>query len=64
MNFRHVTEQLIKAFTGDNIHYALIGGFALGLWGSGRSTLDMDFLIDRDDLSKVGTIMERLLTGK
>ncbi len=60
MNFKHVTDQLIKAFEDYNINYALIGGFAIGLWGSGRSTLDMDFLVEHDDISKIEVIMKNL----
>ncbi len=60
MNFKHVTETLIKLFAEENIDYALIGGFAVGLWGSGRSTIDMDFLIKHDDLIRIDEIMERL----
>ena len=42
------------------MRYGLMGGFALGLWGVGRSTVDLDFLIDRSDLDKVRGIMKEL----
>lgn len=37
-----------------------MGGFALGLWGVGRTTFDLDFLIDKEDLEKVDRIMSSL----
>ena len=60
MNFKTVTIRLIEAFMVQRVRYALIGGFALGLWGVHRSTVDIDFLIHRDDLGKVDDIMKAL----
>lgn len=37
-----------------------MGGFALGLWGFGRATSDIDFLAHRDDMGEVNEIMVRL----
>lgn len=45
------------AFQKQNIRYALMGGFAMGLWGGSRSTVDLDFLIHRDDMDNVHKIM-------
>jgi putative nucleotidyltransferase-like protein len=59
LNFITVTEQLITAFRTEGIRYALIGGYAVGLWGVARSTVDMDFLVLRDDLGRLDTVMER-----
>lgn len=42
------------------MRYALIGGYAVGLWGVARGTVDMDFLIMRDDLDKLDHIMDSL----
>lgn len=50
MNFKLVLEKLLTAFTEQNVRYALLGGFALGLWGGSRSTVDLDFLVHRDDM--------------
>lgn len=57
MNFINITEQVLLLFRQENIHFALIGGYAVGLWGVSRSTVDMDFLIRRDDLDKLDRIM-------
>jgi hypothetical protein len=37
-----------------------MGGFALGLWGTARATVDLDFLVDRGDMEKVDQIMREL----
>ena len=58
MNFKTVLTILLGKFGEQGIHYSLIGGFALGLWGVARATVDLDFLIDRKDLEKVGQIMK------
>ncbi len=57
MDFKLVTEKLLTAFNEHDIHYALIGGLALGAWGVPRGTVDMDFLVNRDDMEKVDAIM-------
>lgn len=58
MDFKKVMSLLIDNFQKENIHYALIGGFALGLLGIPRATVDLDFLVHRDDLSKIDKIMK------
>lgn len=60
MDFKLVLQKLLSNFEKDNIRYALMGGFALGLWGVGRSTVDIDLVINRDDLVKVDRIMRDL----
>jgi hypothetical protein len=60
MDFRSILSALIEKFKENEIHYALMGGLALGLWGVGRSTVDIDFLVDRDDLGKIDRIMQEL----
>jgi hypothetical protein len=57
MDFKTVLSILLKKFGERGVHYGLIGGFALGLWGVARSTVDLDFLIDREDREKVAQIM-------
>jgi len=61
VDFQLVLEKLTKTFEEKDIHYALIGGFALGLWGVPRSTVDIDLLIDRSDLDKLDSAMAALL---
>ncbi len=37
-----------------------MGGFALGLWGVGRATVDLDFLVRREDMEHVKQVMDGL----
>ena len=60
MDFKTVLSSLIKQFNEQNIRYGLMGGFALGLWGVARATVDLDFLADRRDMGKVDVIMHEL----
>lgn len=60
MDFKLVLDQLLTFFHKNNVRYALIGGFALGLHGVSRSTVDIDFLVHRDDLLKINDIMDKL----
>jgi len=60
MDFRLVTEKLTFAFAETNVQYALIGGYAVSLWGVPRATVDLDFLVRRDDMEKVRSIAESL----
>lgn len=57
MDFKSVLDKLLASFDRQGIHYALIGGFALGLWGVDRTTADLDFLVLRDDMEKVDRIL-------
>ena len=57
MNFKLVFEQLLKRFHEHNIRYALIGGFALGAQGVSRATIDIDFLVHLDDMSRIHAIL-------
>lgn len=60
MDFRLVFEKLLTFFHENNIRYALLGGFAMGVHGVVRSTVDIDFLVFRDDMDKVNTVMNEL----
>ena len=57
MEFRTVIEMLLKLLGERRVRYGLMAGFALGLWGVARATVDLDFLVDRKDLEKVEKIM-------
>lgn len=57
MDFQLVTSTVLKEFNDKNIAYAVIGGFALGLWNVTRSTVDIDFLVLTDDLTKAESIL-------
>lgn len=60
MDFKLVLSKLLAAFKEHNIRYALMGGFAMGLWGGSRSTVDLDFLVRKEDMEKVHAIMVSL----
>ena len=55
-----MTKKLVAAFEAEGVAYALIGGYAVGLWGVPRATVDMDFLVRREDMGKVNDIMASL----
>lgn len=57
MDFERVLRGLLPAFDRDGIRYGLIGGFALGALGVPRATADLDFLVHRDDLNRLDTIL-------
>jgi len=59
MDFELVFEKVIKSFKEENIQYGLIGGFALGVMGILRATMDIDFLLLVDDLEKVDSILTK-----
>ena len=59
MDFEKVIGSVLKDFHELEIQYAVIGGFALGLHGLIRATVDMDFLVLVDDLEKVNGILTK-----
>lgn len=60
MDFKSVTKNVVAAFAEHDVSYALIGGYAVSLWGVHRGTVDMDFLVRMDDMAKVRPIMTSL----
>ncbi len=60
VNFERVLEALLSEFDRLHIRYAAIGGFALGVLGYPRATIDLDFLVHIDDLSKVHDLLTKL----
>jgi predicted nucleotidyltransferase len=60
MEFKLVLTKLLGEFGRRNIRYALTGGFAMGLWGVGRATADVDFVLERDDADEVDAVMREL----
>ncbi len=58
MDFKTVLRLILDAFHKKNVRYGLIGGFALGALGVPRATVDLDFLLHRDDLFKVDKFMK------
>ena len=53
MDFERVLKALLMEFERHQIRYAAIGGFALGILGGPRATMDLDFLVHRDDSDKL-----------
>lgn len=53
MEFTQTLSSVAGAFEAADVRYAIIGGVALGFLGDPRATLDIDFLVHRDDLDKV-----------
>src|SRR5207248_10458958 len=60
MNFEQVISVLPGELERAGVHFALIGGFAMGLRGVQRATGDMDFILMLEDLEKADTILQRL----
>jgi len=50
----------LSRFSEGNVAYALIGGYAVGIWGVPRGTVDMDFLVPKEDMTVVREIMSVL----
>lgn len=59
MDFAKVLTILTKEFSEEKVRYALIGGFAMGALGIVRSTMDLDFLIDVNDMPKADVILKK-----
>ncbi len=50
MDVESLLEGLLSGMEARHIRYAAIGGFALGVLGVPRMTMDLDFLVHRDDV--------------
>jgi len=53
VDFKQVLSLFIIDLNNHKIHFGYSFGFAMGLLGLNRSTVDLDFLINIDDISKV-----------
>lgn len=60
MNFKIVSETLIRRLNKSGIDFAFIGAIAVGMAGYRRFTEDIDFLVLSDDRKKVHKIMTDL----
>jgi hypothetical protein len=60
VDFERVLRALLSGFDRDRIRYAAIGGFALGVLGVPRATMDLDFLVHRDDLTRLQALLTNL----
>lgn len=57
MDFELVVRKVLGDFEELGVRYGLIGGYALGLWGATRATIDLDFLLLIDDLEKAEAVL-------
>ena len=60
MNFTQGFKAVVESLQREQVGFALIGGLALGVAGVARATMDIDFLVLRDDVLKVKRIMQSL----
>ena len=60
MDFEKVLGSLTSEFKTGKAPYALIGGFAMGIWGVVRATHDLDFLIDKKEAAHLKSTMVKL----
>ncbi len=56
-----IYEEILLAFQKQKVKYVLVGGIAVNLLGSMRSTADLDILVEMsdDNLKKIVTIMKK-----
>lgn len=59
MEFEIVLKNIIREFEENIKEYALIGGFALGLWDVIRATSDLDFLVVKNKKEILYRIMKK-----
>ena len=57
MDLEKALRFIVEDFAESKVPYALIGGMALGAWGIVRSTMDLDFLVLREDRGRVERVM-------
>jgi predicted nucleotidyltransferase len=57
MNFELVIRRAVGDMEAADIHYALIGGFAMALRGVQRATMDLDFILMLEDMEKADAIL-------
>ena len=60
MDFERVLKALLSGFETSRIRYGVIGGFALGLLGVPRATIDFDILVHHDDLERLHGLLSAL----
>ncbi|NQT46204.1 MAG: hypothetical protein HQ593_01835 [Candidatus Omnitrophica bacterium] len=53
-------EEILAEFQEERVRYVIVGGVALGLFGSPRTTYDLDILVEMsdDNLSKIVKILK------
>lgn len=58
MKYQHVFQLLSNISKKKNIVFVLIGGFAVNYYKYARQTLDVDFVIKKDDFDKILVLLE------
>ncbi len=58
MDFEKVIKLVSIEFRRRNIRYGLIGGFGMAALGIVRTTIDMDFLLHREDMNEARAALE------
>ncbi len=59
MDFERSIKYVVGRFEENRIDYALIGGFALGLYGITRTTIDLDFIVDGEKKMDIKRIFSK-----
>lgn len=57
MDLERVLRELATRFRDGEVRYGLTGGYAVAIHGHPRTTVDLDFLVDRADLGKIDEIL-------
>ena len=57
MDLERVLKELAVRFRERAVRYGLMGGYAVAIHGYPRTTVDLDFLVDREDLGKIDEIL-------
>jgi hypothetical protein len=57
MDLERVLRELAEKFREREVRYGLTGGYAVAIHGHPRTTVDLDFLVDRADLEKIDEIL-------
>ncbi len=57
MDFEIVIRKVVGALEAAEVHYALIGGFAMAMRGVQRATMDLDFILMLEDMAKADEII-------
>lgn len=58
MKYQHVFQLLSDISKKKNITFVLIGGFAVNYYKYARQTLDVDFIIKKDEFDKILVLLE------
>jgi hypothetical protein len=57
MDLERILRELATRFREREVRYGLTGGYAVAIHGYPRTTVDLDFLVDRRDLPKIDEIL-------